>query len=106
MSVSKGVGVREVFSEYTPKLYLQQKSTMLNERVTIYSILITSVALILLTQRKELTLCQTRDDYTADRKYYKVNLTLTEIPANIPAEAREVRLSWNNITTIEVNIFS
>ena len=51
-------------------------------------------------------MCQGIGDYAADKKYNKVNLTLTGIPADIPAEATEVHLQWNNITIIEGNVFS
>ena len=46
------------------------------------------------------------DEYTVDREYYKVNLGLKSIPTDIPADARFVRITYNNISTIPANIFS
>ena len=47
-----------------------------------------------------------RDEYTSYRKYYKVNLGLTAIPTDIPADALEVYITSNDITKIEANVFS
>ena len=70
----------------------------------------TSGVLILLTQLynsvdAQLPL-QPRDEYTVDREYYKVNLGLTSIPTDIPADVVRVNIDWNSITRIPANIFS
>ena len=60
---------------------------------------------VLLSQQYESILCQLTHAYR-DRKYLKVNMTLTEIPTTIPAHAVEVHLSMNKITHIGANAFS
>ena len=63
-------------------------------------------ALILLTQQyKSATSQSPRDEYTADRKYYKTHLGLTAIPSDIPTDALRVVIDYNTITKIEVNAF-
>ena len=47
-----------------------------------------------------------RDEYTSDRKYYKVSLELTAIPTDIPDDALVVNITYNNITTIEADVFA
>ena len=61
----------------------------------------------MLTPLHEASLSQFgRDEYTSDRKYYKVNLMLTEVPSGIPADAVEVHIERNNISRVEANAFS
>ena len=58
------------------------------------------------TQQYDSTSCWVRrDEYTADRKYYKVDLGLIEIPTNIPQDAEKVHLSYNQINMIRVHTF-
>lgn len=49
-----------------------------------------------------------RDEYTADRKYFltKHFSRVTEIPRNIPADALEVLISENYITHVPANVFA
>ena len=62
----------------------------------------------MLTQQYKTTLSQsaTRDEYTSDRKYHKVNQNLTSIPTDIPTDALEVYIQDNTIQKIEANAFS
>ena len=61
----------------------------------------------MLTQQHISILCQlSRDDYTTDRKYLKINVGLTAIPTDIPTDALEVHIRDNTITTLEANVFS
>ena len=66
-----------------------------------------SGTLFLVTQHFCFHLCQfdQRDEYTADKKYFKVQQWLTSIPTDIPSDAREVWLTFNRITEIQANIF-
>ena len=60
----------------------------------------------MLTQQYDSTSCWVRrDEYTADRKYYQVDLGLVEIPINIPQDAEEVNLSHNQINMIKAHTF-
>ena len=47
-----------------------------------------------------------RDEFTTDRKYYKIRQELTEIPSDIPANAVWVYITHNSITKVEANGFS
>ena len=63
-------------------------------------ILLIPGVLIVLTQQYTSSVCQedTRDEYTADRKYYEINLGLTAIPSDIPPDAEEVHIQSNRVT--------
>ena len=62
--------------------------------------------LILLTQQYKSTIGQDpRNEYTSDRKYYKVSLGLTAIPSDIPTDALSVAIENNRISKIESNVF-
>ena len=61
--------------------------------------------MILLTQQYKSATSQ-RDEYTADRKYYKISLGLTVVPTDIPTDALWVRLQYNRIIRLEVNAFN
>ena len=72
-----------------------------------YLIHLIAGVLILLTQQYKLAIGQnTRDEYTSDRKYYKEDQGLTEIPTDIPAEALEVHIAFIHFTKIEANMFA
>ena len=76
-----------------------------------YAVLISyltiSDALILLTLHyKSATSQSRRDEYTADRKYYKSYFGLTAVPTDIPTDALSVEIDNNRITKIEANAFS
>ena len=67
--------------------------------------------MIVLTQQLGSNLCEIfiiepRNEYTSDQKYYKTIQGLTTIPTDIPADALEVYLDYNNIIRIEANVFS
>ena len=62
-----------------------------------------------MSQQHDSAFCQgpdPQDEYTEDRDYYKVNLGLTQIPDDIPMDARRVFLRLNNITRVPANAFS
>ena len=61
----------------------------------------------MLTHLYESTLrVEPRDEYRAERKYYKVNQNLTSIPTDIPPDALQVNITLNSIIKIEANAFS
>ena len=64
-----------------------------------------SGVIFLLTLQFTAAFCQ-RDEYTADRQYYKYGLGLTAIPTDIPTDALEVYIWGNSIIKIEANAFS
>ena len=47
-----------------------------------------------------------RDEYTQDGFYFKTASDLTQVPRDIPGEARKVDISSNAITELEANTFS
>ena len=47
-----------------------------------------------------------RDEYSANRKYYQINLNLTQVPTDIPADALKVVIVFNRITNVKTNVFS
>ena len=49
---------------------------------------------------------QSRDEYTAERKYYKSYIGLTAVPIDIPTDALSVRIDNNKIAKLEVNAFN
>ena len=61
-----------------------------------------------MTEKFKLNLCQgaPRDEYTADREYWKWNQNLKEIPNDIPADALKVDIAFNDITTVRANVFA
>ena len=70
--------------------------------LTIYLI---SDLLLILTQQF-ISADSQRDEYTADREYWKTHLGITSVPTDIPADALEVYIFRNSITKIEANMFS
>ena len=69
-------------------------------------LLIVSAILFLMTQQYRISLCvEPRDEYTADRTYYKVKQDLASIPIDIPIDAVGIFIESNLITKIQANLF-
>ena len=47
-----------------------------------------------------------RDEYTDDRDFYRTESALTQVPDDIPDDAKEVYLSNNAISTLSAGAFS
>ncbi len=47
-----------------------------------------------------------RNEYTSEKRFIRVHWGLTEVPGDIPDEAKRVDLNHNEITTVPVGVFS
>ena len=69
-------------------------------------LLIVSAILFLIIQQYKICLCvEPRDEYTADRKYYKVKQNLATIPIDMPIDVVWIVIESNLITKIQANLF-